>query len=806
MGQRFVCVHGHFYQPPRENPWLEEVQLQPSAHPYHDWNERVTAECYAANASSRILDEKGLIREMVNNYAMMSFNFGPTLLSWLELKAPEVYNAILEADAISRERFSGHGAAIAQAYNHMIMPLANSRDKRSQILWGIADFKHRFGRMPEGMWLPETAVDLESLDLMAKEGIAFTILAPRQVKRVRPVGSVAWTDVREDSINTSMPYLVRVPSGGSIAVFFYNGPISRAVAFERLLSDGETFALRLGRAFDENSTAPQLSHIATDGETYGHHHRFGDMALAYALRYIESNNLAIVTIYGEYLEHHPPEWEAEILECTSWSCAHGVERWRSNCGCRLGAEQGWSQAWRRNLREAMDWLRDELAGVFEREASSLLKDPWRARDDYITVILDRSDKAADAFISRHAAKALDAEAESRLLSLMEMQRHAMLMYTSCGWFFDDPSGIETIQIVQYAARAIELARHVSGRDLEEDFLSRLEKVRSNKPGTPDGRAIFAENIRPAVLSLERVAAHHAMSTVLRPREGDEKVYCYTVRTEDRRFMRAGRSVLMTGRMTVRSNLTWHKDIFSFAVLHLGDHNMLCCTKGGMPQGESFGDVAGAFLRGNIPESVRLMERECAGHLHSIESLLKDGQNEVLDMILAPSLKEAEDVYRRLYEEHAPLMRYLKEAGMSPPKMLYLAAEAVLNRDIANAFAELDASEQTVKDLMEEVRTQGIILDEEALDYQVRKGLVKVGRKVLKNPLDRDAMQRLVKGVLLLEHLPFRINLWDVQNVVYKIIQRHLSNVEEAALRGDAYAPRWIDSIRMVAKRIYIAMD
>lgn len=806
MGQRFVCVHGHFYQPPRENPWLEEVQLQPSAHPYHDWNERVTAECYASNASSRILDEKGLIRQMVNNYAMMSFNFGPTLLSWLELKAPEVYQAILEADRKSKERFSGHGAAIAQAYNHMIMPLANSRDKRTQILWGIADFKQRFGRSPEGMWLPETAVDLESLDIMAREGIAFTILAPRQARRVRPLGSGAWSEVNEGSLNTAMPYRVELPSGGSMAVFFYNGSLSRAVAFERLLSDGETFALRLGRAFDENSSAPQLSHIATDGETYGHHHRFGDMALAYALSYIESRKLARLTVYGEYLQLHPPAWEAEILEGSSWSCAHGVERWRSNCGCRLGAEQGWSQAWRRHLREAMDWLRDELAAIFEKEASSLLKAPWKARDDYITVILDRSVKAADAFISRHGAGTLEAEAKGRVLSLMEMQRHAMLMYTSCGWFFDDPSGIETIQIIQYAARAMELARRVSGRDLEEGFLSRLEKVRSNKPGRHDGRRIFEENVRPAILSLERVAAHHAMSTVLRPREGDERVYCYTVGTGDRRFMRAGKSVLMTGRMTVKCNLTWDEDVFSFSVLHLGDHNMLCCTKGGKSQGEPFNDVAKAFLRGNIPESVRLLERECEGHLHSIEFLLKDGQNEVLDMILAPSLKEAEEVYRRLYEEHAPLMRYLKEAGMSPPRMLYLAAEAVLNRDIAKAFSELDASGEAVKDLLEEVRTHGIALDEEALDYQVRKGLVKVGRRILENPLDRDAMERLAKGVLLLEHLPFRINLWDIQNVVYKIIQRHLAGVEDAALRGDAYAPRWIDSIRMVAQRLYIAME
>ncbi|HJQ40261.1 MAG TPA: DUF3536 domain-containing protein, partial [Thermoanaerobaculia bacterium] len=377
-GERFITIHGHFYQPPRENPWLEAVETQDSAFPYHDWNERITVECYEPNASARILDDADRIRRIVNNYASISFNFGPTLLSWLQSVAPETYASILDADRISRERFSGHGCAIAQAHNHIILPLANARDQRTQVRWGIRDFEHRFGRKPEGMWLPETAVDVASLEALAAEGIAFTILEPHQAARWRHPGP----------LDPTVPYLCRLPSGASIAIFFYDGPISRAVAFERLLARGENFALRIVGAF-QNGDA-QLVNIATDGETYGHHHRFGEMALAYALQFIDDNRLARLTNYGEQLERQPPLHEVEIKERTSWSCAHGVERWRSDCGCNTYSSPGWNQQWRTPLRNALDWLRDELSAIYERYGRQAFHDPWQTRDDYIDVILDRS--------------------------------------------------------------------------------------------------------------------------------------------------------------------------------------------------------------------------------------------------------------------------------------------------------------------------------------------------------------------------------------------------------------------------------
>src|SRR5581483_10096523 len=455
MRIRFICIHGHFYQPPRENPWLEAVETQDSAHPYHDWNERITAECYEPNASSRILDARDRITKIVNNYASISFNFGPTLLSWLEQKEPATYAAVIDADRASRDRLDDHGSAIAQVYNHMILPLANARDLQTQVRWGIRDFEHRFGRKPEGMWLPETAVDIPSLEALAAEGIAFTILAPHQAARWRAIGSHSWN---ETPVDPTRPYRCHLPSRRHIDIFFYDGPISRAVAFENLLARGENLAHRLLAAFSDSREHAQIVNIATDGETFGHHHRFGDMALAYAIDYINERKLARITNYAEFLAGNPPATEVEIVERTSWSCSHGVARWEYDCGCNVAAPAGWNQQWRAPLRESFNWLRDQCAPIFEEYGSRLLHDPWAARDDYIGVILDRSEENIDRFLARHAKPAASA---TQILELMEMQRNAMLMFTSCGWFFNDVSGIETVQVLRYAGRVIQLAEKIS---------------------------------------------------------------------------------------------------------------------------------------------------------------------------------------------------------------------------------------------------------------------------------------------------------------------------------------------------------
>ena len=406
--KRFICIHGHFYQPPRENPWLEAVEEEPSARPWHDWNQRIAGECYGPNATARILNDKGLITGIVNNYSRISFNVGPTLMAWMERKAPRTYRAILEADRQSQKRFGGHGSAIAQAYSHMIMPLANRRDKTTQVLWGLKDFSNRFGRDPEGMWLPETAVDTETLEVLSANGVRFTILAPRQAAGYSETGG-AWNDVTGEKIDTSVPYRCVLPSGRDIVLFFYNGAIARDIAFGDLLGDGTRFAKALLGAFPPDDGSPRLVHAATDGESYGHHHRFGEMALAWCLRNIEHTPGAALTVYGEFLENNTPLREVRIVENSSWSCVHGVERWRTDCGCNTGANPSWKQQWRKPLRQAMDMVRDRLVPLYERESVGLLPDPWKARDAYIELVLDRSLEKTETFLLKHCGRSLETE-------------------------------------------------------------------------------------------------------------------------------------------------------------------------------------------------------------------------------------------------------------------------------------------------------------------------------------------------------------------------------------------------------------
>ena len=517
-----ICIHAHFYQPPRENPWLEEVEPEPSASPHHDWNERITAECYAPNGAARIVDSEGGIESIRNNYASISFNFGPTLLGWMESKAPASYSAILEADAESMERFDGHGSALAQPYNHMIMPLATARDRRTQVAWGVADFQRRFGRDPEGMWLPETAVDLETLEVLAENGIQFTVLAPHQAARVRLPGG-EWHDVGSDGPDTTVSYRQILPSGREIALFFYDGPTSRAVAFEKLLDDGETLAERLTDiARSRGEGGASLVHIATDGETYGHHHAHGDMALAVALGQIEREPGVRLSNYALFLAEHPPEREVEIREDTAWSCAHGLERWRSDCGCSTGGEADWNQEWRAPLRDSLETLSGDLARVFEQKSRDVLTDPWRARDAYIDAVLG-SDAERMGYLDTWCT---GEGAEERVLALrlLEMQRCAMLMFTSCGWFFNDLAGIETRQILRYAARALDLAESVGVGGVREPFLEALSEARGNGPQARDGREVLVDETGVARVSACDIAADWVARLVADAPEADFVVW------------------------------------------------------------------------------------------------------------------------------------------------------------------------------------------------------------------------------------------------------------------------------------------
>ena len=486
----YVCIHGHWYQPPRENPFTGVVGPQPSAAPFDDWNERITAECYEPNTRAEILADDGSVRRRINTYEYVSCDWGPTLLTWLEKHHPGTYRAVIEADRRSLERFGGHGTAVAHPYNHVILPLANRRDKRTQILWGKADFIHRFGREPEGMWLPETAVDLESLELMSLAGIRYTILSPYQAASVLDSGE--WIDVVGGRVDPRVPYKVQLFGGREIAVFFYNGSLSHEIAFDGLLEDGRMLAKRLVQSLGEPGNEPHLSHVATDGETYGHHHRRGEMALAKAIEELESDPDVDLATYGQFLANSPPTRIVRIIEGTSWSCAHGIDRWRDDCGCHTGRYPEWSQEWRRHLRDALDYLRDETILDFESIGATVLDDPWNARDHYIEVIIGGS---ADLFLERHGRPELTAEGRSLALGLLEIQREAMRMYTSCGWFFDDISGLEGVLVLRHAGRVIDLTRRVLGKDLEPGFGDLMARAESNV-GHHNGRDIYEASVRP----------------------------------------------------------------------------------------------------------------------------------------------------------------------------------------------------------------------------------------------------------------------------------------------------------------------
>jgi alpha-amylase/alpha-mannosidase (GH57 family) len=784
MPERCLCIHAHFYQPPRENPWLEAVELQESAYPYHDWNERVTAECYAPNSASRILDAHGRIARIVNTYSRISFNFGPTLLSWMESNARQVYAAIMEADRASRERFSGHGSAIAQVYNHMILPLANRRDKQTQVLWGIRDFEHRFGRMPEGMWLAETAVDTETLEVLAEAGIRFTILAPHQAARVRPLNELPdaeWQDVSRGQIDPTMVYLQRLPSGRAINLFFYDGPISRAVAFERLLNNGETFAERLLGGFSDERERAQLMHIATDGETYGHHKAHGDMALAYALHHIESNGLAQLTNYGEFLEKFPPTHEVQIAENTSWSCAHGVERWRSDCGCNSGGHTGWNQAWRGPLREALDWLRDTTAPLFGRAASELLCDPSAARDDYIQVLLERAPEVISSFLERHANHRLDAQERTRALMLLEMERHAMLMYTSCGWFFDELSGIETVQVLQYAGRVAQLAQQLFGDHVEEEFLRRLENVHGNLPERGNGRQLYEKWVQPAAITLEDVAAHYAIASLFQRHAETVPTYCYSVARLDYHLSQAGRARLGIGQALVTSRITEESLCTTFATLHFGDHNLVAGVRPDCERQEYnalIPEAGATFENSDLPGAVRLLDRAFPGPHYSLKSLFRDEQRRIVESLIRGILGEAESSYRHIYDQHAPLMRFLADLGLPLPMVLEVSAEHVVNSALRREFAE-DPDLAHVRTLLEAARQERVTLHAAELGYVLRKTLDRNFTRLQEAPGDLALLSRLTSMVEMARSLPFEVSLWKAQNIFYQLLQSVYPTLREA---------------------------
>ncbi len=764
----YLCIHGHFYQPPRENPWLDRIEVQDSAAPFHDWNERITAECYAPMAAARILDGAGRIAAIVNLYSQISFNFGPTLLAHLERHAGETYAAILEADRESARRFGGHGSALAQAYNHTILPLAPRRDKVTQVRWGIADFEHRFRRRPEGMWLPETAVDLETLEVLAEEGIRFTVLAPQQARRVRRSGG-PWQEAGDGGVDSRRPYLIRLPSGRSLALFFYHGVVARAVAFERLLSSGETFLSRLLAIADPAAGENQLVHIATDGETYGHHHRFGEMALAWALVEAERRGLARLTNYGEYLERHPPTWEVELAENTSWSCAHGVERWRADCGCRL--DGGTSQAWRAPLRQTLEWLRDSVDAVFERQGGELFRDPWAARDAAVAIHLDSDPDQLERFLGRHCHRPLAAPETIQALQLLEMQRHAQLMFTSCGWFFDDISGLEAVQVLLYAARAAQLAESLAGVPLAAEVETRLASAPSNQPHLGNGRGVWRRRVQPQVATLEQAGARHAVVHLFDGAAGVPPAL--VIDTAGGPLQQAGRARLATGSMRLTTRRTLEAIDLAFAAVHFGDHNVV---GGVLPHpglerwAELESGIHAAFRRADLPAVVRLIDRDM-GRTATLADLPADDRRRALRNVIASGIEDARAVYRTLYHAHAQLLSFIIDLGAPAPPELLTAAARSLEDAFAAELARDAPDPQRLRELLREAHRLGLEFDGSAQGYTLERTLDKLVAAIAAAPGELAPVERLAGVLGLLPELPVQVNLWLVETRYHALRQR-----------------------------------
>lgn len=680
----YITVHGHFYQPPRENPYLNTIERQPSAHPYHDWNERIHHECYRPNAFARILNHNQELVGIVNNFEYLSFNIGATLMSWLEQYDLAVYQKILEADRLSSARLNGHGNAIAQVYNHIILPLANYQDKITQIRWGKSDFRDRFGREPEGMWLAETAVDYPTLEALIEEDIKFIILAPSQAERCRVMATEdepasQWHEVGGQQIDPTRPYRCFVDQDRSIDIFFYDGPISRDMGFNDVLDTAGNLGDRLGQAIRGDARLSQLINVATDGETFGHHKGGTEKCIAYALSEQFAHHGWTVTNYAHYLSICPPTWEVQLKPVTAWSCAHGVDRWQDDCGCASGG--GWNQQWRRPLRNALDWLRDRLITVYEEIGSKFFSDPWLARNEYIEVIGDRSETNVSNFLLRHQAKELSASEKIDALRLLEMERHTLLMYTSCGWFFEEISRPEGVQILRYATRAMELAGAVAGIHLKQKFLSYLAQAPSNVEIFGNGKKVFQDLVAPSQVSLHQVAAHYAISSIFADYQHQERVYCYEVEQLDYQKQQMGTMTLSLGQIQLTSEITWETKHFVFAALHLGGWDFHCCITefdGRLAYTELKQQLFGDIKQASAAQVILTMNRLMGDHSFSLQHLFAEERQRIVRLLTAQTKKHLDQLYTQVYRENYSMLAAFQREDMPVPQELKVAAEVALS--------------------------------------------------------------------------------------------------------------------------------
>src|SRR5574344_985747 len=716
----FLTIHGHFYQSPRENPWLEAVELQDSALPCHDLNERVNRECYSPNSVSKIVDNRNRILNVVNNYKYMSFNFGPTLLSWMEEHAPLAYERVIKADIQSVEEHNGHGNAIAQVYNHMIMPLASEKDKQTQVKWGIKDFETRFGRKPEGMWLAETAVDDDTLRVLIENDIKFTVLSPYQALKIREKGQTNWVDVSWGNIDParSYRYYIKSDSKKYIDLFFYDGAISKSVAFDEILKDGNKFIKRLKEGISDCRDYPQLINIATDGESYGHHTKFGDMALSYVLKIRAKDEGFKITNYAEYLDKYRSNCEVDIKQASSWSCFHGVGRWKEDCGCSTGGHPGWNQKWRKPLRNALDYLRDELAIIFDKEGSAFFDNPWAVRNNYIDVILDRNEQIINKFQKKYFKPNLSENDKVKAMELLEMQRQTLLMYTSCGWFFSEISGIETTQVMKYAARAMQLAATFSDKDFETKFLEILSDAKSNIAEYGNGKDVFERFVKPSVVTVKQIASLWAISSLYQDFEDEEDVYCYTVKKDAYKTLQKGNTKLVIGHIEIKSKVTLQKSNLMFVLLQYSDADFHCAIKRFEDEteyNEIQKELFKTFVMSPMTEIIRNIDEHFGREYFTLKDIFIEERRKILQIMLKGKMKKFAQTYQEMYEEGKSSIYHMQSLGLKVPDEFKISAGYTLSRQFndlvthSSGFMDMDIIQQAV-DINAESKKLGVNID------------------------------------------------------------------------------------------------
>lgn len=786
--EKFLTIHGHFYQPPRENPWLEAIELQDSALPFHDWNERICKECYNPNSVSRIVDNKNQILDIVNNYQYMSFNFGPTLLSWMEEFAPLTYERIIKADIDSISEHSGHGNALAQVYNHMIMPLANAHDKETQVKWGIRDFEYRFGRKPEGIWLAETAVDDATLKVLVDNGIKFTILSPYQALKIRKTGDKEWQDVSWGNIDParSYKYTLKGNSKKSIALFFYDGAISKSVAFDELLKDGNRFIKRLKEGVSETRNYPQLVNIATDGESYGHHTKFGDMALSYVLKIKAEDEGFKITNYAEYLDKYESDYEVDIKQASSWSCFHGVGRWKEDCGCSTGGHPGWNQKWREPLRNALDYLRDELAKVFEAEGPKYFNDnPWAIRNKYIDVILDRNYVTIRKFQKENFKPDLTEEQKVKGMELLEIQRQAMLMYTSCGWFFSEISGIETVQIMKYAARAMQLVARFTNEDFETHFKDILSQAKSNIAEFGTGKDIYERFVKPSVVTAKQIACLWAISSLYQDFEDEEDVYCYTVKRHSYQKVQKGSSNFLVGHIEISSKVTLQKADLMFALMQYAGGDFHCAIKEFSNDAE-FNELQATLIKtfalNPITEIIRTLDEKFGKEYFTLKDIFIEERKKILQILLKDQLEKFGNTYKEMYDQGKGSIYHMQNLGLEIPKEFKISAEYALSHRYNDLLAGSDGFVeapivQQIKDINFEAKRMNITIDKTPSNKNFAKRIITNLNRLTKS-FEIQQADTIIELFEIVEKLDLQIDISEAQNIYYNKIYHRIGDIIE----------------------------